>query len=587
MKKFYSLLIIGLFASLSFAQTKKDYYPSKPVNSIIVNKADSKKVRIESSGLANMQVFSSPLQDLKSFDFSPSIEIAADPLVAIYPTPPGALYVGMTPEYMAVSTAVQLKAPAQVTIPFIPYTNNENATFSWAINNGSIDLNEEVNEYGVLDHYLSILPDGYIHYMPELTGTAGNEKVTFKLGQNVQYQEIYAGHNETEGLTLVNNNLNRPSGGNLYTGYQNGDNFGPSYSFEGVPCDGILSVMPQMTSPLYTESVDVFVYAPNGAENVMPADGELKLELFYLDENGNFGEDLIATATATSENYTDAGNNHGSFRFIFKDIEDGFVTEVPITIGTKARIAVLITGFDQNWDINFFMGANPVQGSAYTVHGDKIKTFAYSNSPNTPANDLYINFNGIFNCLAIDEATNNLTIPVEGGLGTWYDSEENKSYNNVIVFSSFGISEANDLWMVDISDWLKFSYSDEYFETDKVLFFYLEGEALPNGINGRLGSLTLGSYGVTATINVKQGDVTGIDNNEIEITKAVRQGENFLLSYPKGVNVVSVYNLAGQCIGEYQLNESGQYILPAQDLTNGVYILKFKGNKNINVKILK
>ncbi|MDR0683419.1 MAG: T9SS type A sorting domain-containing protein, partial [Dysgonamonadaceae bacterium] len=66
----------------------------------------------------------------------------------------------------------------------------------------------------------------------------------------------------------------------------------------------------------------------------------------------------------------------------------------------------------------------------------------------------------------------------------------------------------------------------------------------------------------------------------------VRQGDNFLLSYPTSATSVSVYNVAGQRMGEYKLDAKGKYTLPVTDLAKGIYILKFNGT-NSAVKIIR
>jgi hypothetical protein len=71
-----------------------------------------------------------------------------------------------------------------------------------------------------------------------------------------------------------------------------------------------------------------------------------------------------------------------------------------------------------------------------------------------------------------------------------------------------------------------------------------------------------------------------------ESTKAARQGDDFKLTYPASATSVAVYNVTGQRVGEYKLNASGSYTLPAAGWANGVYILKFNGS-NTTVKVIK
>jgi alpha-L-arabinofuranosidase len=88
-------------------------------------------------------------------------------------------------------------------------------------------------------------------------------------------------------------------------------------------------------------------------------------------------------------------------------------------------------------------------------------------------------------------------------------------------------------------------------------------------------------------IRLTDGKTTGMLVNKTKGTNAVRQGDDFLLTYPSNVTSASIYNLAGQHIDEYSLNSGGICLLPAGNLSKGVYILKFNGEKTDAVKLLK
>jgi hypothetical protein len=71
-----------------------------------------------------------------------------------------------------------------------------------------------------------------------------------------------------------------------------------------------------------------------------------------------------------------------------------------------------------------------------------------------------------------------------------------------------------------------------------------------------------------------------------EVIKVVREGNDYVLTYPSSATSVAVYNIAGQKVGEYKLNASGSYRLSTSNLVNGAYTLKFNGS-NVVAKILK
>jgi alpha-L-arabinofuranosidase len=66
-----------------------------------------------------------------------------------------------------------------------------------------------------------------------------------------------------------------------------------------------------------------------------------------------------------------------------------------------------------------------------------------------------------------------------------------------------------------------------------------------------------------------------------------RQGDNFKLTYPSGVTSFSLYNMDGKYLCERPLDTAGDYLIPANQLSNGVYILKLNGENEMTLKLLK
>jgi len=89
----------------------------------------------------------------------------------------------------------------------------------------------------------------------------------------------------------------------------------------------------------------------------------------------------------------------------------------------------------------------------------------------------------------------------------------------------------------------------------------------------------------TIQVCVTRDDVS-IDNVRTEAVKVFRNDNNYVIEYPADAKTMTVYNVAGQRIGNYNLNSTGTFILPASDLTSGVYLLRFN-EINITTKITK
>lgn len=111
----------------------------------------------------------------------------------------------------------------------------------------------------------------------------------------------------------------------------------------------------------------------------------------------------------------------------------------------------------------------------------------------------------------------------------------------------------------------------------------------PVGETGRKATVTLETYaGVQTKIYIEQGDaIGGIDNVGAMVKPVVtRVGDSFALTYA-GANSVSVVNMAGQVVVSYELPAEGTFTMPAESLSNGVYILKFAGENAATVKVVK
>jgi hypothetical protein len=614
MKRVYLLLVVVFSTTLSFAQAAKTRMNFSPLKTegvsthftsssfrmegaASMNKVELSKIQFQGmqKSLTNTDFVAAPLRNIKNVNFFQKKQnLPAADLSVFYPAPDGALYIGWNNEFKTFLDLQLLKIPAFVPIPFVPYASEQGVEFNWTYQNESLD--DYTDDYGVLNFSASIMQYPRYINMPVLHGKKGTQTASYEFGSNYEHRGFFAGDANLDPLTLVNIN-NDPTNVNTYIGFQNGNNFGPSYSYNGVPCTGVLITMPQIQSPLYVESVDAIIYAPNGIENVMPANGKLELEISYaIDKgNGNYEYETIATATATRDDLLsypsaqDAGRAY--FHFVAQEVIDGLVTDVPIVIGTKAPLIVSITGFDSSWDFRFYMGVNPWLGSAYTVHGNQVSTFGYEDAPEYPRCDLHVNFNGLFNCLYPAEVSQKVTIPDAGGYGYYVLPDDDQTYNDVAVFSSFDI---DNIWLEnEMPEWINIEVDNSYFagsdQISNLLLFFFSAEALPAGMKGRSAEIVLASYGITASLQVKQGDAPWVGVPSIgvnEVFKAVREGDNFVLSYPASSTSVAVYSASGQKVGEYKLNADGTATIPASNWAKGIYLFKFNGS-NRAVKVLK
>jgi hypothetical protein len=383
--------------------------------------------------------------------------------------------------------------------------------------------------------------------------------------------------------------------GQLYLGFKDGYGYGSGTSNDAnIRAVGEFFEKPQ--APLFARSIGVFLYSDNN----IPLTGSAKLTgsvykvKYKEDGSDNYRRlgDLMHSADVYADELINAwtyssGEKVYFARFTFEeyDEESGFVTPVDLVLDDE--FAFVIEGLDQEGvNCGFSFSKNfEVEGSAYVyLDNDHFTWFIRSQTDESNAYDITVMIEGAYTTLIVDEMTKKLTAPDAGGDA--YFTYQGQNYKNAMVMSTYN---SDEVWCQDIPDWLELTVENEQYEQYRLLDCFLTAQPLPAGVTGRWANVVLASYGTTATIQVVQGDAVPTDissPNTENVFKAVRQGDNFQLSYPAAATSVSVYNLTGQRVAEYKLNVTGTYTLPAANLANGVYVLKFNGT-NTAVKILK
>ncbi|MGC3978828.1 MAG: T9SS type A sorting domain-containing protein [Paludibacteraceae bacterium] len=608
MKKIYILMIFSLIVSVGIAQGKKSQIETKLTkvsDSRVREKANfaATKSNIPQSVSVNTdQYVATSFNSVKSA--VKAAKAASADVTVLYGRPDGTFYTGFYRDYSSYG-GVYLQTPAMVPVDYIPYASDATATFAWNYNGGTFAaIDQPIDADGTLHNTSGITPSGYIMYIPKVTATTATSTASFVTGTGSNYQYVLAANVERDTtadgtsldgameywpLTLANMHERKYLGStsyNLWGGYAAGGSFSPAYSNTNGPCVGVMQVIPQLKSPFYVESISALAYEDGGT--AVPEGGVMKLELYYLNEDGSLGNKIAESTTSEFEKtYTD----QGAFIFKFQKEEDGFIVDTPVTIDTIAPVAVIITGFDSTWHFKFLFGSNRTEGSSYTLHGSNlaVSTFGYSNAPTVPAADLYIQFNGILNCLVpFDENTNSLTFPSEGGYGVSGHSESGDEYNDISVYSSYNIDEyLTDIWIDSAPEWVSsVEFDSTYFADYNILSFFFKADALPTSAATRSGEIVISSYGVSLKVPVTQLGTTGIYNPKQSEIRATAVDNSFKIKYPNSYNSVSVFTTSGQKLGQYSLTSSGEAIIPGAS-SNGIYILKFTGAKTETIKVIK
>lgn len=595
-----------LTASVSFGQVKNSRWDSKKMD-ISNSSSKIKNVKLEKTApvqatICNLPYATASFENMSSAMKAQKSKSAETALTVSYGRPDGAMFEGFTRDYKSYTTATYLHSPAIIPVDYVPYSNDKTASFVWNYNSTDAKpITDSVETNGTLHFVADITPAGYISYLPKVTASiAGGTTATYVLGQNTSKQYLLAssvertatadgtehnGEMEFSPLTLGNNNANRTTSGNLYGSFSAGGSFSGAYSNENGPCKGVMQVLPKLVSPLYAESVSILAYENGGT--AVPAGGVMKIKFYYLNEDGSLGELIKESKT---DKFVKTYSTQGVFTFSFAEEEDGFIVKKPLVLGTKARVAVVVTGFDNTWNFKFLFGSNPFQGSSYTLHGDnlKVSTFGYTNAPTVPSSDLYIQFNGMFNCLTPIEKDASLTFPVAGGLGIAGHDDKGEAYNDLDLYSAYNMDDENtNVWIDNAPDWIEsMDYDSTYFANYNAILLYFKAKALPAGVSGRSGEITIASHGISVKIPVTQGNVTSTNNPKTNTVIVAKSPNSFEVTKADNYTSVSLLNVSGQLIGKYPISQSAVSI-PTSALTNGVYVLKFEGNGSEIIKVIK
>lgn len=81
-------------------------------------------------------------------------------------------------------------------------------------------------------------------------------------------------------------------------------------------------------------------------------------------------------------------------------------------------------------------------------------------------------------------------------------------------------------------------------------------------------------------VQTSESSVAGVSQQAVRV---VRNGDSWQISYPQGYESVSVVNMSGLKLADYQLSESGTSLVPASDFARGVYLLVFNNGDVIKV----
>lgn len=527
-------------------------------------------------------------------------------LRAMYAYPQGAYFWGLNNKGQSNSNFI-LFGGAGYNAPWeFENRSTEGATYTWYMQDQQATTGVDAE-----GNFSFITVPAAQYPMPKLVvSSEGSKTATYQFGTEVdksgvvpQATMLVSAYVE-ESMSFTEGDIHY---GGYYGNYQDSEDpyaFGCGIVREGEKSTGVAAFFEKPMIPVYVERMSTTILTD--ASVPMPADGTIKIELRKVGENREITSEVIATGSGKASDLEAIGDEGMYYLpFYFTEIDPETGAEIQYNPTIKDAFVAFITGLDQpgfDFGFTFCQAMSPIThpGNFYNMFGDKLvpaDEYQIEDGENINACNSFLAMEGIMNCLEMFEGCEYVVAPKEGGEVYFQyplnpkEGEETQTYNFIQIMSSYSLEDKSGdatVWFDDVPSWLSITPNEDLWEEDRSLRFYVEAEPLPSDMESRQATLTFRSFGVEATSTVLQGIIAeGITNTEVSAVKAMRNGENFDLTYPAGITSVTVLNAAGQTVATYELPQEGQFTLPAANLVKGLYILNFNGERTAGVKIMK
>lgn len=492
----------------------------------------------------------------------------------------------------------------------IPWTfrnlSTDAISYSW---NWGDSLNVSTDENLILkERDVNYLPNGAF-YAPTVNAINGTDTVSYQMSAgtadypllNSSLDKQYVGvpdyySNTAEGNSYGNSiwYVHAAGGTGLSgtgTGYFWGTCLRAADGTNGTKVSSLVNVYEKPMSSLVIKDICLFGVSVDSGVPV-PTDKFLTLSVIKIDASGKLTTDTIASSKISGGDViTDEYKNcYFPFTFVETDLATGFDT--PISLVINDAFAIVLSGLEQpGMDFGILTDyANKIDGSSYFTKVDAITGVSdgglYKASTNNM--NMYFMMNSYFNYLFAEKQTQTLTAPAEGG-----SALDNTKNPGAVIYSFFNVTDSvtNEV-MVSYDEktlptWLTVTYDDSYFKDYNALVFDFKAEAIPAGVSSRTANVVFNSYGAQTTITINQNAANGLETIKNQNAHVISTSNSFDLSYTTDFNKATLYNASGQVMAEFGLPGSGTYKISTNDLSKGIYILKFTGTKTENVKVIK
>jgi len=355
----------------------------------------------------------------------------------------------------------------------------------------------------------------------------------------------------------------------------------------GTKVNSIVTVFEKPMSTMVIK--DICLFGATDKTIPVPAGKYLTLTVYKINAAGQITTEVLASSKISGAEVIVDKYSNCYFPFTFTEIDPATGRETPVTLIVKDAFAVVLSGIDQDGcDFGLLSDRdNKIEGTSFFTKVDAStgvsdgKYYSASINMNT-----YMLLNSYFNYLYPEPTTQSLSAPVAGG-----DAVDAQNVSGSAVYSYFNLSNANNsgdsIWIdpVSLPSWLTVTHDNSLYSQYGVLVFISTATALPAGVVGRKADVVIKSFGAETTLHITQGLVSGVASIKAAKSKVYNSGNAFELTYPAEFSKVSMINLSGQVIGNYNLPDVGKFSIPTVNLSKGLYLLKFDGQGTETIKV--
>ena len=499
-----------------------------------------------------------------------------------YLNPDGTYWLGINIEGAGYKADL-LHVPALQILTF-KNTSDEPLKTKWSINGN--DVSQNVTSEGNLEYYYinPAAETDAAFYLPTLKSNSGNHSFTLGESNTTGSAVKTFGNAETTLCTTAKGGMT-PIWSDT-KGYIFGSD--TEINETGEIIESIVVSSPQPAASLCVSNILYHVYSKSNTPLSSGAKMTLKIVEAKANDKGVYlpTDNVLYEMTAEEKDVLDGGlfSDLTTYALVFSnkvyDPATESMIEEPLTLDKP--FSLVLSGFNQKGvDMGLIATQFPegeVLNSHMTIPSEEGMFYGYGSF------NVAVMITGYFNGIQVDDRINVLKAPDEGGIATATYEGGEIEYAAVTTSQNW-IEEYDFGFEPELPSWISWELDNSYREEDGYYALTFTCEPSEGQDRNWTGHIT-GFGGVKSdnTITIYQGKYTGINdavtNNNIKVST---NEDSFILSYMEGINNVNIVNIAGQTIATYELPASGQFTIPAANLSKGIYLLKFNNNQTIKV----